>query len=298
MAPSNAHFWKDGGWHSSEKMITDSRRFYNPVSRRPHIDLLSGSAAKTLIVTLQGVQALYAVAMSVHSSRYVANTYLGNVFLPLAIFGLLRLPAALWMSDDVSYSNKEMSPEQDTEKLTAEPQDGNQATVRFRPTDGLHGIAVRAVYLLSILALTGFTFYSVFPVPRPITPQPPDTLSATSFTQVVFFLFLMLATSCIFCFYILRGRSTESIIPCFKSRWYQLYTAVLFLGMLLLITFGAIETRKQWCGPWTTYPDNESCPPALHIQATRIQWWVTDATGNSTAWLTDFDGVIAGSFGT
>jgi hypothetical protein len=274
-----------------------SRRFCTRLPRHTYIDPLSGSAAKTLILTLQGVQALYAVSASARSSNYARDTYLGNVFLPLAIFGLLRLPAALWMSDDAAYANEEMMlvcqmqaarSERDSENgttqsqelldasmfvstmpLPIEPQD-DPPPIRFRPPNGPHGIAVRAFYLLSILPLTGFTAYSAIPPPK--RPRPPIILSATLFTQILFFLFFLLATSCIVCFYFLRGNSTLSIIPCLRSNWYRLYTAVLFLGMLLLIVFGAIETRQQWCGQWTTYPNDVSCPsPPVAIQVSRIQ---------------------------
>jgi hypothetical protein len=293
MAASNAHFWIGNDWDSNEGMMMRSRRFCTRVPRCPYIEPLSGSAAKMLVVTLQGVQALYAVAASAQSYLYSVDIYLGNVFLPLAIFGLLRLPTAAWMWDDSAYANEDRmlvpslaqaaSSEHDTGKSTpedqkvadaarfaptmrlpVEPQD-DPSTVRFRPSNSLRGIAVRAFYLLSLLALLSFAAYSAFPgpkptTPQPTTPQPPVTVSANNYTHIIFFLFFLLTTFCIICFYFLRGDSTMTIIPCLRSIWYRLYTAVLFLGMLLLIIFAAIESRGQWCGQWTTYSNNPTCP--------------------------------------
>jgi hypothetical protein len=278
MAASNAHFWTGNDWDSSEEMMMRSRRFCIRVPRRNHVDLISGSTVKTLIITVQGVQALYAVAtIKQRNSQYAVDMYLGNVFYPIAILGLLRLPAALWMSDDADYMNEEMvqaaSSERDAEKSTpdgqllaaarlastmrlpVEPQGG-----RFRPSNGPYGIAVRAFYLLSILALTGFAVYQAFP---PLKPTPPHLIvrTVTNHTQLFLFLFFLFVTSCILCCYFLLGDSTTAIIPCVRSTWYRLYTAMLVLGMLLLMILAAIETRQERCGRWTTYPDDQSCPP-------------------------------------
>jgi hypothetical protein len=288
MAASNAHFWIGNDWDSSEEIMMRSRRFCIRVPRRSHVDLISGSMVKTLIIAFQGVQALYVLAtIKQRNSQYDVDMYLGNVFYPIAILGLLRLPSALWMSDDADYMNQEMmlappvqaaSAERETEKSTpdgqklsaaarlapairlpVEPQDG-PSTIRFRPSNGPSGIAVRAFYLLSILALTGFTVYQAFPPPKS-TPPHLIVRTVTNHSQLVFFLFFLLVTSCILCFYFLLGDSTTAIIPCFRSTWYRLYTAMLVLGALLLMILAAIETRQEWCGQWTTYPDDQSCPP-------------------------------------
>lgn len=287
MAASNAHFWVGNGWDGSEEIMMRSRRFCIRVPHRSHVDLVSDSTAKTLIITIQGGLALYAVAtIKQRNSQYDVDMNLGNVFSPIAILGLLRLPAALWISDDAHYMEETMlappvlaaSPARDTEKsnpdgrtflaaarlaptmrLPVEEQD-DPSTIRFRPSNGLYGIAVRAFYLLSILGLTVFTVYQAFPPPRP-TPPHLIVRTVTNHTQLCFFLFFLFVTLCTLCFYFLLGDSTTAIIPCLRSTWYRLYTAMLFLGMLLLMTLAAIETRKEWCGQWTTYPDDQSCPP-------------------------------------
>jgi hypothetical protein len=320
MAASNAHFWVGDDWDGSEEMIVRSRRFCTRIPSRSYIEPLSASAVKTLIVTFQGAQALSAVAGTVSvNSNYSMNVSLATIFLPIAIFGLLRLPAALWMSEDLAYGNQDMlevrvaSFEQDKgtvegEKLIeaerlapsmvmpVEPQD-EPIPPRFRAVNGLYGIATRAFYLATLLTLTGFTLYNIFP-PSMET----GYWTATGFSQIIFFLFFLLATFSIFTFYFLRGNSTTTIIPCVNSAWYKLYTFLLFLGMLVLITLAAIETRKAWCGVWTTFPPRvpglpnhewNYCPQSIEgIQATELSW----TRNNETSYVTNFNGMISGSW--
>jgi hypothetical protein len=322
MAASNAHFWVGNSWDSSEEMMMRSRRFCTRVPRHPYVDPLSASAVQTLIVTLQGAQALCEVigTVSVYS-KYSVNVNLGTVFLPLAIFGLLRLPAALWMSVDSAYANEDimevpaMSFAHDKDsseiekleeagrlappmRLLVEPED-EPAAVRFSAANGTRGIATRIIYLAAILALTGFTMYNAFPPPSQ------TYLSATSFTQILFFLFFLLATTFIFIFYFLRRDSTTTIIPCLTSTWYKLYTALLFLGMLILIIIAAIETRKTWCGVWTTYPQQvpglpgaefSYCPFTFDIKASELSWTWNNGTSNRTELLSNFDGLVWGNW--
>jgi hypothetical protein len=99
LASSNANFWTGRLWESDERMITRSRQFCIRVPHHSFVDPFSSSTIKTIIVTLQGAAAVYKIA----SSNYAYELNLSNVFFPLAILGLLRLPAALWLSDDQAY---------------------------------------------------------------------------------------------------------------------------------------------------------------------------------------------------
>jgi hypothetical protein len=321
MAASNAHFWVGNSWDSSEEMMIRSRRFCTHIPRRSYIDPLSASAAKTVIVTLQGAQAIYEVVGSISRiySQYAAVLNLGNIFLPIAIFGLLRLPAAPWISEDLAYANEDMmlvrtmSYKQDESKsedlklleatllappmrLPLEPED-DLATTRFRPTDGIHGIAVRAFYLIALLALTGFTAYSIIPSRSTGPTTTFQDISVTNFTHIFFFLFFLLATSSIFIYYCLRGNTTTTIIPCLNSTWYKVYTALLSLGMLALVILATIETRKSWCGLYTTYPSSfdsgNICPRSMELQASVLEWGPNNST---TDFITNFNGIIAGSW--
>src|ERR1700761_5036502 len=61
MAASNAVFWTGNSWDGSEEMMNRSRKFCTRLPNHNRINFLSASAAKTLIVTLQGVQVTYSI---------------------------------------------------------------------------------------------------------------------------------------------------------------------------------------------------------------------------------------------
>jgi hypothetical protein len=326
MAASNAHFWRGHSWDSSEEMMIYSRQFSTRAPTHAYVKPLSVSAAKTLVITLQGAQAFYELLGTVTShSTYALTTNLSTAFFPLAVFGLLRLPAAIWMSEEWAYSDEDLkevravSPKHDgdtskyqkisaeekstesavTTGVVVEPQD-DQTVPRFRPANGLRGIVVRASYLLVTLALAAFTTYQALP-----TGSQRSYMSATLFTQIILFLFLLLGTSLIFLYYFIRGESTTTIIPCLNSVWYKLYTAVLLLGMLVLIIFGTIETRKTWCGTWTTYPKSVPgspdaefiyCPRWINIQTSELSWVEKNGTSNGTSIVRNFNGLITGKW--
>jgi hypothetical protein len=191
MAASNANFWDGHSWNGSEAMIIRSRRFLTRPPSRSRISLLSASGAKTLIVTLQGAQAVYMLtgALLNHSippsenSMLALELNLATLFFPLAILGLLRLPAALWLCEDYAYANEDMMQVEDKSckqkpafkldkvpvvsaaRRLAPPDD--PATIRFHAANGRYGITVRVFYLLLVLTLTGYVVRGLMRRPPP-----------------------------------------------------------------------------------------------------------------------------------
>ena len=107
MAASNSTFWTGHAWDGSEEMMAKSRPF---CTRKPHhktVSWLSLSAFKTLIVVVQGLQAIQQLATdAMHGSMDITAT---TVFFPLAILGLQRLWASPWLADhaDCEYAYSE-----------------------------------------------------------------------------------------------------------------------------------------------------------------------------------------------
>jgi hypothetical protein len=95
MAASNALFWNGNAWDGSEAMITRSRHFYMLLPTQPYVNMLSVSALTSVIVAIQGAQALYLIIVQFTKYSKLSTSNLATVFFPLAIYGLLRLPAAL-----------------------------------------------------------------------------------------------------------------------------------------------------------------------------------------------------------
>jgi hypothetical protein len=103
MAASNAAIFTSRGWNGSEAfmlLLDDSWLAQKPSGTR--ISPLSVSAIGTLVVFVQGVQALYELVLQIKTGVSLIQG-LGGVFLPLAVFGLLRVFPAMWLSDEFAY---------------------------------------------------------------------------------------------------------------------------------------------------------------------------------------------------
>ena len=71
-----------------------------------HVEVASLTMLKTVVTTLQGVSALYVLIGSMSSGEYVVDAIgfgVDTLFFPLAILGLLRLSAAIWLTEDFVY---------------------------------------------------------------------------------------------------------------------------------------------------------------------------------------------------
>lgn len=107
----NATFWDGNRWDGSvEKMV----RMRGKATKEPsyhHIYVFSASAVGTLIITLQGIQAIYELIANATGSVYASGHPISKVFFPLAILGLARLPAAPWLTAEYRYrQHKESEP--------------------------------------------------------------------------------------------------------------------------------------------------------------------------------------------
>lgn len=104
MAACNAEFWTGTRWNGSEAMITKTRSRCLRCSTHSRVGLVSTSTLKTVVITFQGVQACYALLAGLKGGRYGLTSGVHTIFFPLAVLGLIRLPAALWLSDEYGYA--------------------------------------------------------------------------------------------------------------------------------------------------------------------------------------------------
>lgn len=105
MAASNAAFFTARGWNGSEALmglLGENWLIRTPSGTR--ITLLSVSAIGTIVVSFQGVQALYELIFQIRTGVPLIQG-LGGIFLPLAVFGLLRVFPAMWLSDEFAYKS-------------------------------------------------------------------------------------------------------------------------------------------------------------------------------------------------
>jgi hypothetical protein len=265
MAASNAIFWV-GCWDGSEEMIQKSRNFCTRPPNNHHIEPISGSSVITIVVTLQGVQALYALLRG-RSGTYSYSTALGTIFFPLAVFGLLRLPAALWLTDNYAYRNAEDwdvvvvsrdgEPDSRSRELSSLEISEGSIGDRFHSPKSWRGLLLRGLYLLAVLGLMSLSLFFLG------LPNQGNFYTATNLALNVLFILFLAVTLGTIATYFLLGRSTTTIIPCIVSRWYKIYTGTLFAFMLLVFIIAALETRKKPCGKYTTYAERFDNDQAL-----------------------------------
>jgi magnesium-transporting ATPase (P-type) len=172
---------------------------------------------------------------------------LPDIFRPLAIAGLFRLPASLWLTDDYHYNT-------DAWKLKRDQQDCPNKESPSAPPPKRYTlkyflvIGLRALFLLPTMALLFLALYYFKPNPR-ATAGTASTL-LINMLYVVFLTVTLVTTSA----YTIRGQSNTTVIPCINSIWYMCYTCLLFSCAFLLLILTALQTRKTSCGQYTTYP--------------------------------------------
>jgi hypothetical protein len=102
LVASNTAFWVEGNRRSgSELIMVGSRAYLTRQPEKGRASLLSEAGIKTFVVTLQGVQAIWEATYGFLAGL---DFSLPTLFAPFATFGLLRLAAALWISDEGAYA--------------------------------------------------------------------------------------------------------------------------------------------------------------------------------------------------
>jgi hypothetical protein len=306
LAATNALFWTTNGWNGGEEMAQRCRTHIVRGSSRPHVDILSASTFKTIVVTLQGIQAIYVIASSVSGSYGHFGEYLAldTIFFPLAVFGLLRLPAALWLSDETLYRSNDPAsdtfkpmetPLRDCVQTESEMLDLSQESImsRYRSPYCWRGLTVRVFWIVIIAGLLTAT---VLQIPRRSTGV---LFSLTGFAVLIFYLLFLSTTLVVLAFYIIRG-STSTIVPCISQRWYKVYTSILFLFMFAVFIIAALGTRRTTCGRSTVWPpgyDYVLCPFTVSVSASpanNVYSGLLSKTDNGTLVVGMFDGWCRG----
>lgn len=305
MAASNAYFWTTRGWDGSEEMVDRSRAHCVKLPDHARTELVSETSAKSVIVTFQGVQALYTMTSGIASKTFAGTIAIDTIFFPLAVFGLLRVWATFWLTEDYSYaaendgfalmttgsSKIDLSTSGSTSQLEAQPMAsigllGMRTSTsaperRFHSTNSWRGWVFRILYILPIFGLWVLCVIYLLPFSNN------DSFTTTTLLLVAFYLFFLSASLVIYTFYFVRGRSSSTIIPCMTSLWYKIYTAILMLFLLVLIVVAALESRRTSCGRYTTWPlgwdiDSSLCTKLIPRQF-KADYTVANATAGNSA---------------
>lgn len=305
MAASNAYFWTARGWDGSEEMVDRSRAHCVKLPDHARTELVSENSAKSVVVAFQGVQALYTMTSGIASKRFAGTIAIDTIFFPLAVFGLLRLWATFWLTEDYSYaaendglalmmtgsSKVDLSASGSTSRLEAQPMTSisllgmgmstSAPERRFDSINSWRGWAFRILYVLPMFGLWVLCVIYLLPSSNN------DSFTTTTLLLVAFYIFFLSASLVIYTVYFVRGRSASTIIPCMTALWYKIYTAVLMLFMLVLIVVAALETRRTSCGRYTTWPlgwdiDSSLCTELIPRQFS-ADYTVANATAGNSA---------------
>ena len=281
MAANCALFWTSNGWDGSEEMMLRSRAFCTRVPSLRRISLTSVSAATTLIVTIQGVQSVYSPISGLFDGDYAFSLAFNSIFYAIAFLGLMRLPAAFWLTDDYSYldidrlesSRGEEMDSVEMEAVVTEP--GSSSTLSavglldlnsefslspagmFHPSNSWRGILVRLIFLIPLLGSVALSTVSI------MQSQPGYGLffTGTHLILVAFYLVLIIGVILILSVHFWTG-TNNTVLPCIETTWYKIYTGLLILLMITAMIISGLETRKSKCGIYTTmrpYYDQFGC---------------------------------------
>ena len=304
MAASNAYFWTALGWDGSLDMMERSRAYSLRLPTHHRVRMFSGSTLISIIITVQGAMAIKTLIGGITGAdaSYPATVNISSIFYPLAVFSLLRISAAMWLTDDYLYygdidsimpttshlsdlkvSNEDISSVDVRAHTTMGLLDSTESlsSEQFHQTNTWRAIIFRIVYLAPICCL--LVMCLLYIIPEKLSGS---YLTVTTFLMVLFYATFLTASTFLFGFYFLSDRSTSSIIPCCNAMWYKVYTAILMTLTLILVIIACLETRKTPCGVYTTYPrdwasDSSVCLdgiPILANQATepgvpRVPWF-------------------------
>ena len=252
MAASNALFWTSHGFDGSEEMMWQSRAFCTRAPNRNHTEMVSTDALKTLITTLQGIQALVVLIRGILAMAGIGNKFftsilaMDTIFYPLSIFGLLRLFAAPWLTEAYSYAEHgdfmgrigssqppsltslSYPPPPTAEEDAANkpfPETGNTSSMTLlepyehdlvntsRPTGNSYPtIIVRACYVLLMCGILGICICYIAPVNSGPSSYFTQSSSSLLWLAGALYIFFSSMTILLLIIYLIRTRRTTTTV--------------------------------------------------------------------------------------
>ncbi|ORY18414.1 hypothetical protein BCR34DRAFT_596338 [Clohesyomyces aquaticus] len=276
LAASNAFFWTAKGWDGGEEIVQDAATHLSRSPGTKHVRIISESMLKTIITLVQGVSALYTLIGTLLTATQVPGGFYVSVsldilFYPLAIFGLLRLCAAAWLTEDFVYTSwnqdggvvaRQIAPERlvNDRDFQYKPHDTFETflvtslpdfTIRFHPPISSWPSRIfRSCYLLILGGVLAISLSYV----TPITHKHLYNFTITGFLTTLFYALFLLSSLLILGFYFIRGQTTSTLIPCISATWYKIYTLLVLGFIFVLVVIASIETWKHPTGNYITSP--------------------------------------------
>jgi hypothetical protein len=285
LAAANPAFWntKTRRWDGTDRTLFLSRRYLTSPPESSHVKVLSGSTLATIVLTMQGVQGGYFLVGGTVSKYIGFPDGLPTTFLPIGLLGLLRLPAAAWLSNEWGYTfpkkrkhdgsdDKQLRDRNElgyergelgikytglaTSEAMGEDPDESQlpliAERRLLDTRSWKCRAYRAWWILSICGLMILAITDIAISFNPYHRNQP--LSISDLLYSILYLELCTGFLLITPTFVLQRDHASTIIPCVQSLWYKLYTGLIMLTALAAVVVASLETVQLPDGTFTTEP--------------------------------------------
>lgn len=301
MAASNALFWTADGWDGTETMMIKSRIYCERRPRYTTVQLFSVSTGKSVIITAQGIQAVSLIINGItRFSRFFIRIGMPNIFFPFAVLGLVRLCAAMWLTEDYTYLQRyaietEASssvadsldkpmpysrtaqrpsvyslPAFDFETsypIANDPEEHDEATfpsineqLACIASARFHPRLGRSGLAWRIFFLLFLACLWLLPIITMLPFRWGIYFTGTLFSMGIFYFVFLSVTLFSIAACIFTAKSSTTIYPYTSRIWYKAYTCLLFLLMGILIVIAALENRRAPCGTYTTYPSSITIP--------------------------------------
>ncbi|KXJ85892.1 hypothetical protein Micbo1qcDRAFT_220216 [Microdochium bolleyi] len=264
IAAANALFWfceERGGWNGTEQMIIASLPYCTELPLHARAELLSWETIKTIIITLQGMQALATLAnfnKIIEGRSTGAQDSVLNVFSPFTLIGLFRLCAAGYLTptgyaytardnvfdgyDRLAHSATVLDNELGTSAMAV--------SARYHSTKYIPSILFRCTYMLLLFSI--WTISLLRGTPAMPSSNPVWERTTTTMLSGCFYLFFTSCTCALLAVYFWRGDTRSTIIPCAGKVWYKIYTVVVFAWMVTIFVVACCETLKMPCGVYSS----------------------------------------------
>lgn len=200
-------------------------------------------------------------------SSYRITVSLAAVFVPLGCLGLMRLPAAFWLSSDYGFMKYEIFPsapllvETELEKVVSDnnlkvrvSQVNTTVQDRLLPPHCWKGVLYRVFWLATVWAILGISAADC----AHLWWNYPPSLPYLSTSELIFnsmYLVLTIATIGLHTFYVVTGKATSTIIPCIHDVWYKIFTGAFMVAALVCVVVASLETRSGEKGGLTCLPE-------------------------------------------
>ncbi|KAF2998056.1 hypothetical protein E8E14_005712 [Neopestalotiopsis sp. 37M] len=275
IAVANAVFWTPQGWNGDKVMRWRAIPYMSYKPQQNRVEYLSVEMLKTIILFLQGVQAVTAIVGCYTSTGDLTSfDTISGLFLPLGIAGLLRVFAAPWLTDDFNFGISSA----DADRPLPSPNE-RQTTPLLLEDNGFEYekyenylisktfvsrrwrcAMLRLLFMIPVVGSWGLSF--IYLTPWIGSYGVKGIYTATAFVFGLYYMFLTLPMLLIIGYYFCKGPLETTIIPCISRSWYKVYSVALALFTIVLIVITAVETRKTVCGKYTSHAIGSQHPCA------------------------------------